>query len=827
MVQLGRAIGGIGQVANLISLPFDLKHYGLIQKIMGEKGMDKKKVLMGLLFAGSRIGDSSLFVYNLTGDVPLIEQADEQDPKRRKIDGTATVPVKKEDDDGDDDVTQAGRANGNAKHDDIDNDHEAVLKKEEDDLYQVSDEVTGTPNQQAAPVTDDDGGNDDGDEDDDIDDEYEFINATGLSNTLAGGASRGQLQRAYVVETLSAVDCITAVGALGPSCEGPIGSLPTPVADPLQGTKGDSSPLLASPAKIFGCGYGSSGGLAVLTTPGRSDQSILAETDCLNVQSMYNLPNHGLVLLGMGSDKHSTSHINVLRMDRPEVQAATGIVEVDVKDWCSNDTNAAFIFGETSLLGAAELSKDEFLVLVDAGAGVISVEILSEVNGKVKVSKHLSLGQDEADGNVLSTSPLLKHPSENSITFGCVWESGRASVSTIGEDGTLRTSCIEGVAQAGAAGIKKPNSQDTDNGDDDDDDDDDDDGMARFYACNDVVAMDVFMAPKGLFLSPQPTKSEASSDETSEPQAMDVEEGTKIKDDGDTTQERKGNDGDIDWMDDEEYQELYGSSKTKKNAATTTSATASTDSPARGTDRLDDISRAIFVAVCRQSGVLEVYHFDSLRSLSTSGGGDDINPVWTARGCGHGVSMLSLSNHRTPKSHKVRCSELRFFAGGPTALSDRSSRLFLAVETNTGDLHVYRASFHQTDFKRQMLRMPTRPSKKQGEHHAKLKRRGILGKTAALGEQALFRQNRLFRFCGVSGQNGLFAGTARPMWLMAERGSVAAVYHQSKHVAPAGGKPRPISAFCTLGGAVDTKGYATLHERIGRVGSQRLTFCQR
>ena len=93
-----------------------------------------------------------------------------------------------------------------------------------------------------------------------------------------------------------------------------------------------------------------------------------------------------------------------------------------------------------------------------------------------------------------------------------------------------------------------------------------------------------------------------------------------------------------------------------------------------------------------------------------------------------------------------------------------------------------------------------------------------------------FRHNHLFTFANLSGQNGLFAALARPIWLVAERGKIAVLFHRVRHSAPAGGSPRPVVGFCSgLLKAQDNQesGFLTVHERVGRVGSQRITLFNR
>lgn len=90
----------------------------------------------------------------------------------------------------------------------------------------------------------------------------------------------------------------------------------------------------------------------------------------------------------------------------------------------------------------------------------------------------------------------------------------------------------------------------------------------------------------------------------------------------------------------------------------------------------------------------------------------------------------------------------------------------------------------------------------------------------------LYKSNRLHRFFSISGEDGLFAATSRPLWFLSERGAPAVLSHRLRHCAPAGGTAVPVTGFCS-GFTLSDGGHSafmTVHDRIGRVGSQRLTL---
>lgn len=257
----------------------------------------------------------------------------------------------------------------------------------------------------------------------------------------------------------------------------------------------------------------------------------------------------------------------------------------------------------------------------------------------------------------------------------------------------------------------------------------------------------------------------------------------------------------------------------------------------------------IVVAICRRSGLLQIFDNDDVsvsplvecRSASPCA-----SPIWQANGCSHGTAILGQGvNIRRPEHHEVEVAEIRFFVAGPSLQPESISgnmsiideekdswmlrSLCILVDTSQGDLHLYSGSKRSSNLNcLEFLRMPifnvSRPSEEAARHLIKLRRKGIVPQQLA---HANFRASRLHRFCDISGEDGLFAATPRPLWFVSERGAPTVVSHKSRHVSPAGGRPVPVSGFCTRLPAVfqnASNGFITIHERIGRVGSQRLTL---
>lgn len=65
-----------------------------------------------------------------------------------------------------------------------------------------------------------------------------------------------------------------------------------------------------------------------------------------------------------------------------------------------------------------------------------------------------------------------------------------------------------------------------------------------------------------------------------------------------------------------------------------------------------------------------------------------------------------------------------------------------------------------------------------------------------------------------------------PVWIVSERGAPTAICHKMRHAAPGGGtEGGPVAGFSAeLPGEAGNGGFLTVHERVGRVGSQRISL---
>ena len=162
-------------------------------------------------------------------------------------------------------------------------------------------------------------------------------------------------------------------------------------------------------------------------------------------------------------------------------------------------------------------------------------------------------------------------------------------------------------------------------------------------------------------------------------------------------------------------------------------------------------------------------------------------------------------------------SEIRFFTAGPAIGGSGSRRLCFLTRMSTGDLQLYSARKQDKSMvlHRECTEIISRNSSEISKHRLKMQRKGLLSKET---EVKVFQKNELVRFHNISCQSGLFFNGARPCWFVAERGMPLMLQHRLRFATP--GVSRPILAFCADN---QTGSFFTIHERLGRFGSQRLS----
>jgi hypothetical protein len=722
LLPLYTTIGALGQVANVVCWPLgnvlpatlEAKLWDKAKSPSSSSSSSSAAMEMGLLFVGSRLGDSSLLGYALESS--SVADALKQEPGlKAKVDGNGIV-VKQEDDE-----------------------YDRILQLEEDALYAPTGDQESEEPDVIPPSDDEENGSD----------QVQFTKR-----------KRARLSHLVVVRSLTVLDSLTGFGPLGPACTGPLSKSS---AEPVSIIDGTTSTTLGATGYIFPCGHGSSGGLALLTAPGRDDRTILAEKDCINAKALFSLPIRGLVLLGMSEG------IRCLKLETTtsDVKAEGGgdttdhcMSEVDLQEWATEETRN--ILETCDLLAACERNEESFALLIgsplDDNSMSYSLLAMKDNTGTLEIQTNTPLSIPA--GEFIRTATPFTRQESGQLMVGYTLSTGDAKLVTVDANGSVQEHMLQAQVPMDVEG-KDPMTEEE-----------------QYYAVGNVVALDIFQAPEAFFAS-NSSPLESKIDDTSAKPSTN------------------NGGGDEDYFMDGDDKELYA--ETGKSAETD-------DEPLVSSDDYTAVSleEVWFVGLCRQSGVLEVYRAEDLVP------GQEATPMWTSSGCGHGVPQLKSgpqegSAYRAPRMHKVHTNELRFFFAGPSSSKLERSLIgprpfCLAIETSDGDALLYSADIDARSmalkaFQRAPLKSPSRPSQEQSKHFSKLRRKGIV---KDLDEsQHGFCHNRLFRFIKLSGQDGLFAAVARPVWLIAERGKPAVLCHRSRHAAPAGAKPRSISGFCS------------------------------
>ena len=893
---VGNKLGGLGMISTLSALPLvHIQTMGkAFNKFLDEGSVNPKKEQveddnedadadadavkegktmndndtassLGLIFAGSRMGDSTLMVYGLKEKMKLVplerdreqekaiadalEMSEQKSKRKREEDeDDGDVAVKKEKLDGNNESTSTPDAGVKAEEkedevivvsdDETNLSEEEILRLEEEALY--------------APETDDEGVNAIaplyGDESE--------RNETLLPGISAKQLYRPQIRSMSVFQHTKVLDCLTGLGPIGPGCAGPLAAKES--TDAASVLSNMTRPAVGSVANVHPCGFGSSGGLAVLTTPGlHAGSTVVSETDCLNIGAIFPCPNLGYFFV---VKKEENAGCIIMKVADGEVERRLEEVELDsilegdmdeetpipsfasardvltrmttvsVKEFTSNDKSA----------------KGNFVMLMVRYGSAYALVILSQQYGKFSIEHSHFIGALD-DGNLIERENLVsasfvEHLDQSrflsageDLSLACVWSSGHASTFSISYDGSwvVRELLFSKTVDQESMDCEAP--------------DNDDDEANKFYQDGSIVAIDIFAVADNIF----------EKDDESITTKCDLSTRTE------SPSETKAKD---DYIFDEDDLELYGEEEMRETTnlpkageeTQQEGADASQMAPSRYNTLGGYISGAalsesskVVVAISRQSGHLEIYDVAKLfASFSESmvqaledSEAKEAALLWSSdSGCGLGASILNSSKipSRRPKVQESCAAEIRFFFSGPSnsSQSDESATtrdlsilrsLCLLVDTNQGDVHLYTGSKSYSSnaiaFKRVSLRTVARPSQEEGKHRNKLRRRGM---TKDLdGIDSTFRPNRLHRFFSISGEDGLFAATSRPQWFLSERGAPSVLCHRLRHCAPAGGQEVPVAGFCSgfsLNSSGSDVGFITVHDRIGRVGSQRLTL---
>ena len=789
-------VGGLG-VASCLSILATSDHTNNVKKFLqshqnlggkedGKNSSDADIGLSGVLFLGSRMGDCSLLAFSI--DAPtLLGREKMLDSGKRKIEGddAGSESNKRSKEDNEADNTGDGNKDATEEVD--------ILQLEEKELYLDEDE-NGT----ASSIVSNE------------DSHFGDIESSPLQRSI---------RSISLCQSIIALDSLTGLGPLGAGCYGPVATCPSLTQNDNESLNltNDSSASMFNSAfssaarhYIMPCGFGVSGGVAILTTPGRDNvgSSILAESDLCNMEGpLFGLPRSNLVLLGKANGAGNIVLRGVVSEGAEELEEVLLGNESDDMDVDESDCllKASDVLGKTKLLAASEVSfgsDSVFSIFIvetpsrNSGSPYSIVVMASGNSSDLKNENGLhvvfvhsisKLFGSVNKGALVSVTPVVSDERTKScMTFGCVWSSGHACVYSLSKKADDTQSITGKYSFEVNEFILMGDSFENDTKIRSDDEN-------GFYFSDNIVAMDLFSLPQHVFQSPSVSSLDermtgkfSSASPLPDPLPSFLPDRLSMHGTWNAGNEQS------------QYQTL--------------------------------------VAVCRRSGMLEVYTLTDLRMSS-----NDASPIWQSSGCSHGVSVLAFSERdtkvRLPETHQVETAEIRVFVSGPSLRLGCESdvdkdawmlrSLCIVVNTSLGDLLLYsgrkRSSNSNLEFTRIPLGNVSRQSEEAGKHFTKLRRKGMVTES----HTTMFRHNRLHRFCAISGQDGLFAATQRPLWFVSERGAPTIVSHKSRHVAPAGGRSVPITGFssampiCFQNASC---GFLTMHERIGRIGSQRLTL---
>ena len=547
-------LGGLGMVSTLSALPLATIGKGLSGSAIGgfatkmvgtdeeNDGRPSKKqqdgTKLGVLFAGSRLGDSTLLLYGMRERVTLVEPETESEDETAASTGEKRKRSQVEEEEGSSKKREA------VKNEDV----SAAAVTDDEDIYRMEEEALYAPpgegdldtwgGGEVAVIAEDDG-------------------AKGSKSSSVGLLKDGHRP---VINYLSvfdspiprAIDSLTGVGPLGPGTMGPTSAAGA-------GGRGASS------TSVHPCGYGSSGGLAVLTVPGMNapasaaaagDQqsgTMVTEADCRDIDVVCGLSGCGLVLLGK-----SGGGTVVMKMVPPETeslsksgakvkkeegddQAALSeegpsssiqIVEVGLDELTGEGDSTAeamdveggdggrFILGNdatsTSILKSAVLrqatewspTKEDngrYIVLLVSSREHDAVALFSAPRGSNDTSNftlirtfevHPPAMPDSArdSAKLLSTTPLIQQTLENGMTqvvLGLVWSNGIGSVVTLACDVKKGKFHISQLTLDGSGSVDNTSRLDGES--------DEDPEVAKYYASSRIVAVDIFEASCNLF----------------------------------------------------------------------------------------------------------------------------------------------------------------------------------------------------------------------------------------------------------------------------------------------------------------------------------------
>ena len=884
MAPTGRKLGSLGMISTLSYVPLlrlsgeekrmsNVKAYESIQRILlsstkkEENEYDVLNILlskmqgtsqlnpfsMGLIFAGSRVGDSSLLVYGVKENVAFLPCTDEGHESNNNTDLSSPGGKRKHITDTEQPMSRAKNDAYDANKDitmNISDDDKSLtedekMRREEEMLYAPPSAMTSINHetQRCQTVSDDD-------------------ESEPSDNTLLGVrnnyVSRQQIKSMCMLDSMQILDSLTGLGPIGPGCKGPLAcSLQNPSDLFKTRLPGTQLTVVGSSTQIHPCGYNTSGGLAILHCPGMNHSStILSEIDCKGIDSLFSSAGHIFLTLDTGGclvlretlqEDSSTSYYNAESVIAPRGFEWT---EVDISDWTEEHT---YILSGTEIKSTINIqtlftkgrvymiSEHHFTPFFDKpssvalayfeGKYIIAVLSVSSSSGDaMKIDFHQILGSssmvDRGTLNSLSNIQNIDGGCVDTFAVACVWENNILSVVTVSYDAdnwNVHEAILPPYIEDFAVRF---------------DDIDNEDETAQFYTTHKIVASDLFVASEDLFPYHEATPDSCMEAKNRDPNIPVIH---SLNHDKFISQD------DMNLYEDDDAIGIIPSCESPVALFSQNDIAPCRYNTLAGYVSGANLSRRgrVYVAIYYQSGKVDIIDFSRFIRYGHGNGAYDIPRsdiiaacVWSAQSSSLGISCLSSENasHFTaPKFHKAHVSEAKLFFVGPSCCesNDRDLSLLrslcLLIETNVGDLYMYTAK-RSKNGKLEFIRVPlgfiARTSKEEVRHGTKLRRRKILKDVNTNNDS--FRKARLHRFFSISGQDGLFAATARPAWFVSERGAPYVLCHRLRYAAPAGGRILPVAGFSPnfkiRSNEYRNNCFITLHERIGRVGSQRLTI---
>jgi hypothetical protein len=875
LAPVGKKLGGLGMIASLSVLPLMHVQTSIVMGKLLDKesavakkeemgisddGPSKSQVVketissLGLVFAGSRMGDSILMMYDLKENIKLVplERDKEQEKAIADAVGMSEQGSKRKREEEDDAIVKKEKVEGNA--DDATNDaaveeqserlkikstpvsddestlsEEQILLREEEALYAP---YNGDGTSAIIPFLDGD---------------------DNKTETLLPGITPKQLYRPQILsmsifQDTKVLDCLTGLGPIGPGCTGPtVGKKSSETSSLMNLTNSNGK---GSITNVHPCGFGASGGLAVLNAPGlNSSNTIVSEVDCLDIGSIFPCPNMGYFFVVRRKENTGCMIMKVAenngerKLEEIEINSLIDEGMMDVETPLPSFESVRDVLTRMDIISVKEFTSNkkvtsgDFIMVFARFGSACALIIFSHNEGVFSIEHSHFIGAHD-DGKLVQRDSLVStsfvdHLDKSRVltagedlSLACVWSSGLASTFSVSytDDWIVREVLFDKkIADASFGGNV------TGEGNDNEAD--------KFYHDNSIVAVDIFTIANSIF--------DAAGDNA----GVKVD-GMNNSDINDIQSEFKFDEDDLDLYGEDEIGQLEKNSVAEEHGFDSAGSERSSHlAPSRYNSLGGYISGAglsttskVVVAIARRSGQLEIHDvatlFQTLPDESTvefASDQENDSLLWSSNsGFGQGTAVLDSSNlpPKRPQVQKTCAAEMRFFFSGPSNTSSAGDlsvlrSLCLIVETNQGDVHLYTASISHESlnmvFKRVSLHNIARQSKEEVKHRNKLQRKGVSKESDG---DLIFRPNRLHRFFSISGQDGLFAAVTRPQWFVSERGAPAAINHRLRHSAPAGCADVPVFGFCCVfpvDNGTDV-GFITVHDRVGRVGSQRLTL---